>query len=193
MDKLDGIRQSNKQNIEKHLEIFKNYFYGSWSVYIREVGYQYFANYFRVCYQILNLINTHEAFQYDKNQVKDEPNDLQKRYAKIFRADLNESELQALLLNGTGIWGKKKFKPLLEKYKMFAQLDCNSEDNGELRNRTHIFDFAFHYDEKAFGNNENWQSYFELKKQDENEWRSKFKINQYGVDKYLKKLPEEKV
>ena len=138
------------------------------------------------------MIDTHEAFQYEKNQVEDEPNDLQKRYAKIFRADLNESELQALLLNGTGIWGKKKFKPLLEKYKMFAQLDCNSENNGELQNRTHIFDFAFHYDEKAFGNNENWQSYFELKKQDENKWRSKFKINQYGVDKYLKKLPEEK-
>ena len=114
--------------------------------------------------------------------------ELQKRYAKIFRAHLTEVELEALLFNGTSVYGQDKLKPLLEKYAMFAHLNCNVED--EVKNRTHIFDYAHHYHPSAFGKDEEWAEYFTLKDADSEKWQSQYHIDQYGINAYLKKLPE---
>ena len=57
----------------------------------------------------------------------------------------------------------------------------------EVKNRTHIFDYAHHYQPCAFGKDEEWAEYFNLHNASLEQWKSKYHIDQYGINDYLKK------
>ena len=181
----DIFKWKDENPLYLHLQLFKNYFYGDFSIYLQEVGSTSFAHFLRLCYQILNLIETHEGLSQNIKTVPIEPTELQKRYAKIFRAHLTKMELEVLLFNGASEYGQAKLKPLLEKYAMFAHLNCTVDD--EVKNRTHIFDYAHHYQPCAFGKDEEWAEYFDLHNTSLEQWKSKYHIDQYGINDYLKK------
>lgn len=71
----------------------------------------YFDHYFRHFYTILKFINTNDWLGYEK----------QYQYASFLRATLSRYELVWLYYNGL-TFGKRKLKPLLEKYTMFNNL-----------------------------------------------------------------------
>ena len=185
LDSLNKYHESQTIKLVAYIKGFKNYFYGDWNIFMKEIGNQYFAHYLRNCYQILYLIDTHDGLKNSLNETNLMPTELQRRYAKIFRAHLTEVELEVLLFNGSSEYGRAKLKPLLEKYAMFAHLNCNVDDG--VKNRTHIFDYAHHYQPCAFGKDEEWAEYFNLHNASLEQWKSKYHIDQYGINDYLKK------
>ena len=185
LDSLNKYHESQTIKLVAYITGFKNYFYGDWNIFMKEIGNQYFAHYLRNCYQILYLIDTHDGLKNSLNETNLMPTELQRRYAKIFRAHLTEVELEVLLFNGSSEYGRAKLKPLLEKYAMFAHLNCNVDDG--VKNRTHIFDYAHHYQPCAFGKDEEWAEYFDLHNTSLEQWKSKYHIDQYGINDYLKK------
>ena len=71
----------------------------------------YFNHYFRHFYTILKFINTNDWLGYEK----------QYQYASFLRATLSRYELVWLYYNGL-TFGKRKLKPLMEKYTMLNNL-----------------------------------------------------------------------
>lgn len=94
-----------------------------------------FDHYFRHLYTILKFIDKEDIPEADKRIFSDE--DLYD-YAKILRATLSRYELVWLYYNGLSGYGKKKLKPLLEKYCMLKNLReellvCCKENSDALR------------------------------------------------------------
>lgn len=104
-------------------------------VTVRSYSYIYDKNkadlshYFRTIYHIFKFI--------DESKITDK-----KRYASIARAQLSSYEQMLLFYNCLHINGKKKFKPLIEKYSIFKNIDSNLIFNSEHLNE---------YEDGAYG------------------------------------------
>jgi hypothetical protein len=71
------------------------------------------GHYFRNLYHIFKFI-----YKYDLKIYK-------RRYTNIVRAQLSTSELALLFYNGLSVYGIDKFKPLIEEYQLFNNLNAN--------------------------------------------------------------------
>ncbi|GGF00505.1 Putative phage abortive infection protein [Chishuiella changwenlii] len=86
------------------------------------------SHYFRTYYHIIKLIDNTDDI--DKN-----------RYISIARAQLSSSEQILLFYNCLHKNGREKFKPLIEKYTLFNNIDSNLLINDKIKNS---------YDKKAY-------------------------------------------
>lgn len=84
------------------------------------------GHYFRNIYQILKYIESQ----------KDEKLINKKFYSNILRAQLSNSELALLLINGLSRYGSQKLLPLLIKYEFMEPLHIKKIDNKYLRKLT---------------------------------------------------------
>lgn len=80
-------------------------------------------HYFRYLYRILKFI--------DETDLIDEQQKY--RYASMFRAQLSEFELVLVYYNGLSSMGKKKLKPLLEKFSILKNI--RQEDLATVKDR----------------------------------------------------------
>src|SRR5690606_14728030 len=87
------------------------------------------SHYFRTIYHIFKFI--------DESKVIDK-----KRYASIARAQLSSYEQVLLFYNCLHQNGKEKFKPLIEKFSLFKNID---------RNLIFSLEHLKEYDDNAFG------------------------------------------
>lgn len=114
---ISNIYRSNPHDIEE--EYKKNYFRNR-----DDLGH-----YFRLFYHILKYI--------DNSNVTDKA-----FYARILRANLSESEITIIGMNGCYGGGQRKLKPLIEKYSMLHNISGISAVRWGLLNK---------YDRSAFG------------------------------------------
>jgi hypothetical protein len=77
------------------------------------------SHYFRTLYHLFKLINEFE-FEQNNNELNFK---IQKRYTSIIRAQLSSHEQILLFYNCLHLNGEKKFKPLIEKYSLFNNID----------------------------------------------------------------------
>lgn len=83
------------------------------------------AHYFRNLYHIVNFVDKNSYFK----EVEKSPSYFkQQDYIKLLRAQLSNSEITCLALNGLSERGKS-FKPLIEKYKLLKNLNFELELN----------------------------------------------------------------
>jgi hypothetical protein len=92
----------------------------------------YLGHYFRNLCQIARFVEDSELAESD-----------QRRYGAILKAQLSDDELALLFYDGLSHYGRKTFKPLLEKYHFFEDL-LPAE-------RLRAFENAFNYSAEAFG------------------------------------------
>jgi|GEM_PF-5022571 len=92
----------------------------------------YLGHCFRNLYQIARYVEDGELAEKDK-----------RRYAAILKAQLSDDELALLFYDGLSHYGRKTFKPLLEKYHFFEDL-LPAE-------RLRAFASGFNYSPEAFG------------------------------------------
>ncbi|MDH1602313.1 MULTISPECIES: putative phage abortive infection protein [unclassified Empedobacter] len=81
----------------------------------------YLSHYFRTYYHIIKLIDNTEDI--DKN-----------RYISIARAQLSSSEQILLFYNCLHTNGREKFKPLIEEYTLFNNIDYSLLVNDQIKN-----------------------------------------------------------
>lgn len=72
----------------------------------------YLGGYFRTLYNIFKLI--------DQGSVQDK-----KKYANLVRAQVSDQEMYLLFINCISRYGSKKFKPLIEKYSVFKNIELS--------------------------------------------------------------------
>ncbi|WP_028582331.1 putative phage abortive infection protein [Desulfogranum japonicum] len=94
-----------------------------------------FEHYHKILYQIINLIKENEELNGNYSKV----------YSKIIRSMLTRNELELLFFHGLGSIGVKKFKKLIERYKLFEHLPLDLDD---------IHSNICEYEIDAYGNNE---------------------------------------
>jgi len=115
-----------------------------------------FSPYFRVCYQIVRLIDDNNTLkEYDKIN-NEEYSYKQKQYFDIFKATLQQAELESLFFNGLN--GYNRYKKIIEKYGLFEPLLIDIQKNGLIKLLTQ---YAYMYQESAFCDNEMFYLYFE--------------------------------
>jgi len=113
---LDAKREANtrsnmleseiKQNLESmSLEAQMIFYEKNYNLYK-----EYLGHYFRTFYHIVKLIDT-------------TPNINKRRYISLARAQLSSFEIILFLFNGLHKNGFEKFKPLIEKYTLFNNID----------------------------------------------------------------------
>ncbi|EHU2953659.1 putative phage abortive infection protein [Acinetobacter baumannii] len=130
----------------------------SWEEYYREELLDFFGSYFRVCYQIVKLIDQNQALKELGIIENEEYSIKQKEYFDIFRATLTQHELETFFFNCLYKYGNGKFKKLIEKFGMFEPLLMDFNYPTEKFNR--LSKFAYQYHTKAFEKNSNWINYF---------------------------------
>ncbi|EXE75534.1 hypothetical protein B9Y01_12270 [Acinetobacter baumannii] len=139
---------------------FKTYQkYKSWEDYYKENLLDYFGSYFRVCYQIVKLIDQNETLKLFDINKKTGYSSKQKEYFDIFRATLTQHELETFFFNCLCIYGNGKFKKLLEKYGMFEPLLMDFNYSPDKYHR--LSSYAYHYKKDIFEKNNNWLKYFD--------------------------------
>lgn len=106
--KLININEINKEQIIEIYEMF-------YSKYRNHL-----SHYFRTYYHIIKLI--HKTEDIDKN-----------RYISIARAQLSSSEQVLLFYNCLHKNGRERFKPLIEEYTLFNNIDFNLLVNDEIK------------------------------------------------------------
>lgn len=155
--KLDKqlVKLRGKEAISKYINEFKTKFTGTWKEYYEIELVDSFSPYFRVCYQIVRLIENNDALKNDDFDESGYPH-RQKQYFDIFKATLQQAELESLFFNGLS--GFNKYKKIIEKYGLFEPLiiDVNKVDLINL-----ITQYAYMYNESAFCDNESFSIYFE--------------------------------
>jgi hypothetical protein len=92
------------------------------------------GHYFKHLYRILKFVD--KSAMIDKNF-----------YTGILRAQLSASQLFLLFYNGLSCYGKEKFKPLIEEYKLFEQMPVGLINDPFGIQKTDILQ----YDKSAFG------------------------------------------
>ncbi|MFW6526200.1 putative phage abortive infection protein [Acinetobacter baumannii] len=130
----------------------------SWEEYYKEELLDFFGSYFRVCYQIVKLIDQNQALKDFEIIKNEEYTTKQKEYFDIFRATLTQHELETFFFNCLCKYGNGKFKILIEKFGMFEPLLMDFNYTTEKFNR--LSKFAYLYDMKIFEKNLNWINYF---------------------------------
>ncbi|MBE2166447.1 hypothetical protein IIQ43_18160 [Acinetobacter oleivorans] len=152
---FEFIKISGKDAISRHLRAFKETDYGKWEDYYNNNLINSFSSYFRICYQIVRLIDDNttlaslERFKNKDYSIK------QKQYFDIFKATLQQSELEALFYNC--LYNYRTYKKILEKYGIFEPL-VNMGSEKSLR---FIKEHAYMYDISAFDRNKYFLKYFE--------------------------------
>lgn len=147
---------SGKESIRIHMIIFKSLSNVKWQDFYTKLLLDYMGNYFRICYQIVKLIEKNELLS--KNQEKDKKTDLQKKYFDIFRATLTQYELEAFFFNCLSDYGNQKFKKMIEDYGLFEPLLIDTNKDFEEIHR--LTRYAYMYNKKSFENNEMFINYF---------------------------------
>ncbi|PPC01560.1 putative phage abortive infection protein [Acinetobacter pittii] len=144
-----------KEAINLHLKYFSEHVSGSWKKYYESMLISTFSSYFRVCYQIVRLIDSNTTLR-EIDKIENKPfSNKQKQYFDIFKATLQQAELEALFYNCLN--GYSKYKRILEKYGIFEPLFILRYDNySKLINQ-----FAYMYDRSAFDRNKFFLKYFD--------------------------------
>ncbi len=94
----------------------------------------YFDHYFRHMYRIIKFIDTSDLIKDDDRY----------QYATLVRAQLSRYELAWLYYNGLSVYGRDKFKPLIEKYSLLQNLRPELLVDG-LKLDTEYSDNAFNH------------------------------------------------
>jgi len=147
--------------IKEHIIDFKNDPRGDWLNYYEEKMLDYTGSYFRICYQVVKLINKSEILKAsipmseDKNIVYSAE---QKKYFDIFRATLTKHEIEAFFFNCLNQYGNKKFKKMIEKYGLFEPLPIDHDRKNEKNHR--LTRYAYQYESIVFEQNSSWKNYF---------------------------------
>lgn len=149
------VKLRGKEAISRHIIDFKTKFKGTWKKYYENELVDSFSPYFRVCYQIVRLIENNDALK-DESFEENGYSFKQKQYFDIFKATLQQSELESLFFNGLS--GFNKYKKIIEKYGLFEPLIIDVKSN-ELINS--VTQYAYMYNESAFCDNEYFYIYFE--------------------------------
>lgn len=147
--------------IKQHIINFKNDPTGDWLNYYEEKMLDYTGSYFRICYQIVKLINKSEILKASIPKEMDENfvySAEQKEYFDIFRATLTKHEIEAFFFNCLHKHGNKKFKKLIEKYGLFEPLPIDHYRSNEKNHR--LTRYAYQYESIVFEENPSWESYF---------------------------------
>jgi len=149
------VKLRGKEAICKYINDFKTKFKGTWKEYYENELVDSFSPYFRVCYQIVRLIDNNDAL---KNENFDESkySHKQKQYFDIFKATLQQAELESLFFNGLS--GFNKYKKIIEKYGMFEPLIIDVNKVGLINL---ITQYAYMYNKNAFCDNDHFSIYFE--------------------------------
>ncbi|HDI2820668.1 TPA: putative phage abortive infection protein [Acinetobacter baumannii] len=130
-----------------------------WEDYYREELLDYFGSYFRVCYQIVKIIDQNESLK-TVGKVEGKGYSLkQKEYFDIFRATLTQHELETFFFNCLSMYGNGKFKNLIEKFGMFEPLLMDFNYPTEQYHR--LSNYAYQYKRETFEENPNWKRYFD--------------------------------
>jgi len=180
-DALDDIEyKKNNQNndptditilksvdaIKQHIIDFKDNPRRDWLNYYEENMLDYTGSYFRICYQIVKLIDSNKTLVASIENEKDKSNIYsaeQKKYFDIFRATLTKHEIEAFFFNCLNEYGNKKFKKLIEKYGLFEPLPIDHNRKNEVNHR--LTRYAYQYNSIIFEENNYWKDYYnELKK-----------------------------
>ncbi|MEK7739591.1 MAG: putative phage abortive infection protein, partial [Pseudomonadota bacterium] len=147
--------------IKNHMIDFKSSPKKDWLNYYEENMLDYTGSYFRICYQIVKLIDNSKILSSDipKDMILDSSYSTeQKKYFDIFRATLTKHEIEAFFFNCLNDYGNKKFKKLIEKYGLFEPLPI---DNFRLNESNHrLTRYAYHYDPIIFEENNIWVNYY---------------------------------
>lgn len=160
-DPTDITELKSVDAIKQHIIDFKNDPRGDWLKYYEEKMLDYTGSYFRICYQIVKLINKSDILQAniptseDKNIVYSAE---QKKYFDIFRATLTKHEIEAFFFNCLNRYGNKKFKKLIEKYGLFEPLPIDHDRLNEKNHR--LTRYAYQYESIVFEENSSWKNYF---------------------------------
>lgn len=153
---------SGKESIRNHIIIFKSFSKYKWQEFYTQLLLDYMGNYFRICYQIVKLIDENvllsKKTDNENSEDKDEKTKLQKKYFDIFRATLTQYELEAFFFNCLSDYGNQKFKKMIEDYGLFEPLLIDTNKDFEEIHR--LTRYAYMYNKKSFENNEMFINYF---------------------------------
>jgi hypothetical protein len=189
-----------KESIKDHIIFFKTNVTASWENFYSRAILDYTGSYFRVCYQIVKLIDTSYILNVNVNNKEKSYSDDQKKYFDIFRSTFTQYELEAFFFNCLSKYGSGKFKNLIEKYGLFEPLLIDTDRSNENIHR--LTRYAYQYKSKIFEQEEGWKDYFSEIKSLEVMINSKIlensisflvkmeilqKINLYGINRTLDK------
>lgn len=153
---------SGKESIRTNIIIFKSLSKVKWQDFYTKLLLDYMGNYFRICYQIVKLIDENALLSKktddEKSEDKDKKTKLQKKYFDIFRSTLTQYELEAFFFNCLSDYGNQKFKKMIEDYGLFEPLLIDTDKDFEEIHR--LTRYAYMYDKKSFENNEMFKQYF---------------------------------
>ncbi|HAV2819125.1 putative phage abortive infection protein [Acinetobacter baumannii] len=152
---IEIVKITGKEAISRHLKHFKETAYESWEEYYDNYLINSFSSYFRICYQIVRLIDSNEIL-ITLEKFEDKPySKKQKQYFDIFKATLQQSELEALFYNCLNNYSK--YKSILEKYGVFEAL----VNTGTEKTLKFISQNAYRYNITAYDRNPYYIKYFE--------------------------------
>ena len=158
---INMIELKSVNAIKQHIIDFKNDHRGDWLNYYEEKMLDYTGSYFRICYQIVKLINKSEILKASLPKEVDDKfvySSEQKEYFDIFRATLTKHEIEAFFFNCLNKHGNKKFKKLIEKYGLFEPLPIDHYRSSEKNHR--LTRYAYQYESIIFEENPSWKIYF---------------------------------
>lgn len=163
LNDIEKEKPIGKEAIRKNIIIFKTLSQYHWEEFYTQLLLDYMGNYFRICYQIVKLIDENvllsKKTDNENSEDKDEKTKLQKKYFDIFRATLTQYELEAFFFNCLSGYGNKKFKKLIEDYGLFEPLLIDTDKDFEEMHR--LTRYAYMYDKKSFESNEMFKQYFD--------------------------------
>lgn len=147
--------------IKQHIIDFKNNSNIDWHNYYEKEMLDYTGSYFRICYQIVKLINRSEILKATIPKELDSKviySIEQKKYFDIFRATLTKHEIEAFFFNCLSEHGNKKFKLYIEKYGLFEPLPIDLYRPKEKIHR--LTKYAYQYNSIVFESNKDWKQYY---------------------------------
>lgn len=190
--KNEAKRYQGKDAIKFEISKFKSYLEEeNWQSFYKENLLYFWGSYFRLCYQIVKLIDENPNLK-SKNLEDQYKNtnlsNLQKKYFDVFRATLTQYELEAFFFNCLSVYGKDHFKGMMEDYGLFEPLLIDFDRTDEKSHR--LTRYAYQYDKKIFETkNTSWNQYFKkietIKENDYNKIKSY--ISLLTTDNVLKK------
>lgn len=145
--------------IKMHIIDFKSQTTEDWLTYYEKNMLDFTGSYFRICYQIVKLIDQNENLKdINASSNNKHPTQEQKKYFDIFRATLTKHETEAFFFNCLNEYGNKKFKKLIEKYGLFEPLPIDLNRTGEQIHR--LTKYAYQFNPIIFEENKSWINYY---------------------------------
>ncbi|TGU85688.1 putative phage abortive infection protein [Acinetobacter pittii] len=161
-----------KEAFREGVRHFKNnYKIFGWLKYYNTYLSVHWSTYFNLCFHIINIIDKSETIRNSgaRNLLY---SDIQRKYFEIFKVTFSQYELEALLYLMLYDTKYIALKRKVELYNIFTFLDVDYKRYEDKDFK--LTSIAYMYDERAFGNNPNWNTYFfeikfiklDLKKED---------------------------